>query len=240
MLSVVGVLLALVHRARTGEGQELWTSLHDGGMVFTSDTWTGPDGAVWDRPQLDRDLLGLAALYRLYRTADDGWICVTAVTGDHWHRLCAALGLEALADDPRFSTPTARRGRRAELEGLVQAVFLRRTASQWTALLDDAGVPHEVPVDTDDGRSLLRDEGNAALGLVADYEHPLLGRLRQFGLLIDLSDTPGHIAGPPPLVGQHTRLLLREVGYRDADIDTFIAEGVAYEPDEAYGDRVVT
>jgi crotonobetainyl-CoA:carnitine CoA-transferase CaiB-like acyl-CoA transferase len=46
MLSVVGVLLALVHRARTGEGQELWTSLHDGGMVFTSDAWTGPDGAV--------------------------------------------------------------------------------------------------------------------------------------------------------------------------------------------------
>ncbi|HUD16610.1 MAG TPA: CoA transferase, partial [Acidimicrobiales bacterium] len=47
MLSVVGVLLALVHRARTGEGQELWTSLHDGGIVFTSDAWTGPDGAPW-------------------------------------------------------------------------------------------------------------------------------------------------------------------------------------------------
>ena len=84
MLSVVGVLLALVHRARTGEGQELWTSLHDGGMVFTSDAWTGPDGAVWDRPQLDRGLHGIDALYRLYRTADDGWICVAAVTEDQW------------------------------------------------------------------------------------------------------------------------------------------------------------
>ena len=79
-----------------------------------------------------------------------------------------------------------------------------------------------------------------ALGLVADYEHPILGRLRQFGQLIEMSGTPGRIAGPPPLVGEHTRQLLREVGYRDGDIDSLVADGVAYEPDDAYGDRFVT
>ncbi len=75
---------------------------------------------------------------------------------------------------------------------------------------------------------------------MADYEHGVLGRLRQFGQLIQLSDTPGHIAGPPPLVGQHTRQLLRDAGYRDGDIDTLIAEGVAYEPDASYTERFVS
>jgi crotonobetainyl-CoA:carnitine CoA-transferase CaiB-like acyl-CoA transferase len=101
-------------------------------------------------------------------------------------------------------------------------------------------VPNDIAVDTHDGRTLLLDETNAALGLVADYEHGVLGRLRQFGQLIQLSATPGQIAGPPPMVGQHTRLLLREVGYRDGDIDTLIADGVAYEPDDTYGERFIT
>jgi crotonobetainyl-CoA:carnitine CoA-transferase CaiB-like acyl-CoA transferase len=240
MLSVVGVLLALVHRARTGEGQELWTSLHDGGMVFTSDAWTGPDGAPWDRPQLDQGLHGVDALHRLYPTGGEGWICVAAVTDDQWHHLCAALGLDDLTADPRFSTPAARRGERRALEDLFQAAFSTRTAPEWAGVLDDAGVPNQVPVDTDDGRTILRDPDNVALGLVADYEHKILGRLRQFGHLVQMSHTPGRIAGPPPLVGEHTRQVLRDVGYRDGDIDTLISEGVAYEPDEAYAERFVT
>ena len=95
-------------------------------------------------------------------------------------------------------------------------------------------------MDTDDGRQILHDADNISLGLVADYEHGVLGRLRQFGQLIQMAPTPGRIAGPPPLVGEHTRQLLREAGYRDADIDTLIAEGVAYEPDDAYWERFVT
>jgi len=240
MLSVVGVLLALVHRARTGEGQELWTSLHDGGIAFTSDAWTGPDGAPWDRPELDQGLHGLDALHRLYRTGDDGWICVVAVTQDHWHRLCGALGLDGLPGDDRFSTVPARKLHRRQLEDVLETAFLTRSAHEWTSVLDTAGVPNQVPVDTDDGRTILRDADNVALGLVADYEHEILGRLRQFGQLIQMSHTPGRIAGPPPLVGQHTRQVLRDVGYRDGDIDTLISDGVAYEPDEAYGERFVT
>jgi crotonobetainyl-CoA:carnitine CoA-transferase CaiB-like acyl-CoA transferase len=240
MLSVVGVLLALVHRARTGEGQELWTSLHDGGIVFTSDAWTGPDGAPWDRPRLDQGLHGTDALYRLYQTAGHGWICVAAVTTEHWRRLCTTLGLDALPGDARFATASDRRRHRPELEALLQAAFLTAPASEWTGRLDQGGVPNEVPVDTDDGRQILRHPANVAAGLVADYEHPILGRLRQFGQLIQMSDTPGRIAGPPPLVGQHTRQILRDVGYRDDDVDTLISEGVAYEPDDAYRERFVT
>jgi len=98
-------------------------------------------------------------------------------------------------------------------------------------------VPNEVPVDTQGGEAPLFDADNIALGLVAHYEHPLLGDMRQFGELIDFSETPGRIAGPPPLVGQDSRAILQELGRTDAQIDDLITAGVCYEPDEHYGDR---
>jgi crotonobetainyl-CoA:carnitine CoA-transferase CaiB-like acyl-CoA transferase len=229
MLSAVGVLLAVVHRQRTGEGQELWTSLHDGGMVFSSDVWLGPDGEAWDRPHLDGGQHGTSALYRLYRTQGDGWICIAAEREEHWRALCHALDEPSLIDE-RLSD-------RETLERRLQAAFMTRTALAWSRRLDAAGVPAEIPVDTLEGQTVFHDDDNVRLGLVADYVHPVLGRLRQFGALMTFSDTPERIAGPPPLVGQHSREILRDAGYRDGDIDALIASGTVYEPDDGYTSR---
>jgi len=233
MLSVVAVLAALHHRARTGEGQEVWTSLLDGGAVFSSDVYLTDDGP-WDRPRIDRDLLGVDACYRLYRTQDDGWICIAAVRDDHWLALCAALGLTHLAQDRRFASPADRRAHRRQLESLLEPAFRTRTAWSWTRLLDEAGVPNEIPIDTKAGELVLFDADAVELGMVARYEHPLFGAMRQFGELIRFSETPGRIAGPPPLVGQHTREIMRELGYRDDDIDALRDAGVVAEPGPDY------
>jgi crotonobetainyl-CoA:carnitine CoA-transferase CaiB-like acyl-CoA transferase len=64
-----------------------------------------------------------------------------------------------------------------------------------------------------------------------------MGDVRQFGELINFSETPGRIAGPPPLVGVDTRAILHELGHADAEVDALIAEGVCYEPDEHYTER---
>jgi crotonobetainyl-CoA:carnitine CoA-transferase CaiB-like acyl-CoA transferase len=215
LLSTVGVLLALAHRDRTGEGQELWTSLHDGGVIFSSDVWLDADGTPWDRPQLDRDLHGLGPWYRLYETQDDQWIVIAACRDEHRTSLCRVLGLDvANADD-----------------AALEAAFRTKTARFWHRHLDDAGVPNELPIDTEDGLTVLHDADNERLGLVADYEHPLLGRVRQFGALIDFSATPGKIWGPPPLVGQHSREILHSLELRDGDIDALITSGIVYAPD---------
>jgi len=238
MLSVVAVLGALYHRKRTGEGQEVWTSLFDGGAIFTSDAHL-VGGVPAPRAHLDKELMGVSATYRLYRTQDDDWICIAAITDDHFRRLCTALGVEAILDDPRFATAPQRAEHRRQLETVLEPRFRTKTATFWTRTLDDAGVPNEVPFDTQGGEAPLFDSDNVELGLVARYTHPLLGDMRQFGELIDFSDTPGRVAGPPPLVGQDTRAVLRELGHRDPEIDGLVADGVCYEPDDEYPQRFV-
>jgi crotonobetainyl-CoA:carnitine CoA-transferase CaiB-like acyl-CoA transferase len=239
LLSAVGMLLALVHRQRTGEGQELWTSLHDGGVIFSSDVWLGADGQPWPgRPRLDRDLRGISALSRLYRTQDDDWICIAAERDEEWRALVAAVpAAGSLLDDERLATPAGRLAHRQVIEAVLEPAFRTRTAWWWTTWLDDHGVPNEIPVNTHAGRLALHDSDNERLGLVTEYPHPILGRLRQFGDLITFSETPGKIWGPPPLVGQHSREILRGAGLRDGDIDTLVAEKVVYEPDDSYAER---
>jgi crotonobetainyl-CoA:carnitine CoA-transferase CaiB-like acyl-CoA transferase len=236
MLSVVAVLGALYHRKRTGEGQEVWTSLFDGGAIFTSDAHL-VGGAPAPRPHLDKELMGVSATYRLYRTQDDDWICVAALTDDDFRALCTVLGVADIVADERFATGPGRAEHRRQLETILEPRFRTKTARFWTRTLDDAGVPNEVPVETQGGEAPLFDSDNVELGLVARYAHPLLGEMRQFGELIEFSETPGRVAGPPPLVGQDTRAVLRELGHRDPEIDALIADGVCYEPDDHYAER---
>jgi crotonobetainyl-CoA:carnitine CoA-transferase CaiB-like acyl-CoA transferase len=94
-----------------------------------------------------------------------------------------------------------------------------------------------VPVDPKGGDLILHDADNEKLGLVADYEHPIMGAMRQFGSLIDFSETPGHVFGPPPRVGENTREILEELGLSGGEMDDLKAAGVVYWPDEHYAER---
>ena len=219
MLSVVGVLAALYHRARTGEGQELWTSLLDGGAVFSSDVMLLADGTPTTRPKIDADQRGFDPAYRLYET-DDGWIQVAAIGDGQWAALCEAAGVDP--DD------------RADAESRLEAAFSTKTAVMWSHTLDDAGVPNEVALDVDGGQSALYDADAERLGLVTEYEHPTLGLLRQFGETVHFSDTPGEIAGPPPRLGEHSREILGELGLGASEMDELKARGVVTWPDEQY------
>lgn len=236
LLSVYGVIAALYHRSRTGEGQELWTSLLDGAALYSSDMFLA-GGEPWDRPRIDQDLQGIDALYRLYPTQDGGWIQIAAVKESEFRALTTVLGVPEVADDPRFATPALRKEHRSELDALLEARFLLKLAPQWHNFLDEAGVPNEVPIDPQQGDLILNDADNVRLGLVAEYEHGLLGTMRQYGSLIDFSDTPGGPQGPPPLAGQDTRVILDELGYDDARIGQLESDDVVYQAGDDYATR---
>jgi crotonobetainyl-CoA:carnitine CoA-transferase CaiB-like acyl-CoA transferase len=230
MVSAVGVLAALYHQRRTGEGQDLWTSLLNGAAVFSSDVFLvdGQPGPV--RPPLDRDQTGVSPCCRLYRT-QEGWVQVAAFGPGQWARLCGVLGLPEFE---RYETFEERVAARGDIETACARVFLTRTAVTWFHLLADAGVDAEISVDTNDGEAVLHDADNERLGLVAEYPHPTLGQLRQFGTLIDFSETPTGPYGPPPLAGEHTRSIMERLGYSSEEIEDLLSRGVVYEPTEDY------
>ena len=226
-LSAIGVIQALYHRARSGEAQNVDTSILNAGLLAASMTSVKADGASVARPHLDRMQLGLHPLYRLYRTAD-GWVCIAATKDEHWRGLLDALGRTSIGDDPRFGDAPSRAAHRQELDELLEPLFRTRTAAAVFAALDQRGVPCEIS-DPDFGRRVFDDPEMRDLGLVVEQHHPKLGRFEHFGTTISFSDTPGRIWGPPPVVGQHTREIMREYDFGDDEIEKLLAGEAVFE-----------
>jgi crotonobetainyl-CoA:carnitine CoA-transferase CaiB-like acyl-CoA transferase len=230
MVSVVGVLAALYHQRHAGQGQDLWTSLLNGAAVFGSDVFLvdGQPGPA--RPGLDRNQTGVSPCYRLYET-QHGWIQLAAVGPGQWEALCRLLGRPELAV---HDTVSSRIDARVEIELALETAFRSRTAAAWHTSLFEAGVPAEVSIDTGDGQAVLHDADNERLGLVTEYSHPMLGQMRQYGTLVDFSETPTGPYGPAPLMGEHTRPIMIRLGYTTEEIEDLLGRGIIYEPTENY------
>jgi len=142
-LSAIGIIQALYHRDRTGEGQRVDTAIVNAHLLNSSYAIATPDGRGVDRPHLDGMQLGLTALDRLYETAE-GWLCLVVANAEHWDRLCRTMGVEGLEVDPRFATAEARARNDGALSARLAAEFRKRPAAGWFAELDRAGVPCEI------------------------------------------------------------------------------------------------
>jgi crotonobetainyl-CoA:carnitine CoA-transferase CaiB-like acyl-CoA transferase len=128
---------------------------------------------------------------------------VAALKPEHWDALCTTLGV-----DPSLDRGTA--------EAQLELRFRTRVAVSWSYRIDDAGVPNEIAIDPKGGDLMPFDSDNERLGLVAAYDHPSMGAMRQFGNTIDFSDTPAHPEGPPPRIGEDTKEILAWLGHDDA------------------------
>jgi len=224
--SAVAVLLALYWREKTGKGQFVDTSIVSGGMYYSSDQWNGTDGP-FRRPQVDGNQTGFGPLYRLYE-ASDGWIALACLGERHWASLCVAFPV--LASDTRFATPQGRAQHPEALSEIIERLVRPLSAREAFRMLDEHGVPAEV-ADEDAPRNWFSAEDLVAAGLVADYRHPQYGRFRQFGHLVHFSETPGRIGGPPPLLGEHSREVLGELGYTSDEIEELRRSGVTTWPE---------
>jgi crotonobetainyl-CoA:carnitine CoA-transferase CaiB-like acyl-CoA transferase len=227
-LSAIGMVQALYHRDRTGEGQFLETSIVYAHLLNNSMAWVSPDGKKKSgRPSLDAMQTGWSALYSIYETAE-GWLCLAACSDDHWRSLCGAIGNAALADDAHYATADARRANDRDLRKELASAFSTRPANEWFVVLDGVGVPCEVS-SPDFVLSLFDDPEMRERGWVTSYRHPVLGKMDAMGVLFDLSDTPGRVMGPPFLPGQHTRDILRDLGRDDETIDRLAGDKVVLD-----------
>jgi len=227
-LSAIGMVQALYHRDRTGEGQFVDTSILYAHLLNASMTWSTPDGAITaDRPSLDAMQYGWSALYGLYRTSE-GWLCLAALTDNHWTDLCEIVGRPELVEDGRFASNASRQRHDRDLRTELEAVFAQRSAVEWFKILDAARVPCEV-TSPDFVHGLFDDPEWRDKGWVTSYQHGVVGRMDVFGLLFDLEETPGRIAGPPPVVGEHTHEVLAEVGYTADQVAELLATKAAFD-----------
>jgi crotonobetainyl-CoA:carnitine CoA-transferase CaiB-like acyl-CoA transferase len=226
-LSAIAVIQALYHRRRTGEAQRVDTSIINAGMLNASHASLMPNGEGIPRHHLDGMQLGLSALYRLYQTAQ-GWLCIAVITEAQWRAFAQVPDAKHLAQDPRFATGKSRSANDKALATELEHLLATRPAAQWFEILDRAGIPCEVSNETFP-REMFRDPELREQGLLVSLKHEQLGKVEQFGHLISFSDTPGRIFGAPPLVGQHTREIMRENGYADTEIEALCAQRAVFE-----------
>jgi crotonobetainyl-CoA:carnitine CoA-transferase CaiB-like acyl-CoA transferase len=221
LLAVSGILAAYAHRLKTGQGQIVDTSLFEAALqqtywhassYFATGTSPGPLGSAHI----------LTAPYQAFE-ASDGFINIGGANQANWERVADVLGHPEWRDDPRFVTNSARMANRDALVAAMNGVLIQRTRGEWMALLDAAGVPagpvHSLGEALNHPQALAR-------GMVVDLVHPEAGATKAIGCPIHFSATPARVDRPAPRLGEHTRELLREFDYTDAQIDAFIRAGV--------------
>jgi crotonobetainyl-CoA:carnitine CoA-transferase CaiB-like acyl-CoA transferase len=213
LFCAVAILSAVVARERTGRGQRIDTSLFEGALALS--IWETAE--LWATGRVPAPLGSahrLLAPYQALRTAD-GHITVGGNTQRLWERLCEAVGRPELAADARFATNDDRMAHRAELAAELESALAARSTGDWVAVLGEAGVPCG-PIH--DYRQVLDDPHTRAREMEVRVTHPVEGEMSALGIPVKLSDTPGAVRRPAPLLGEHTAEVLREAGLSDAEI----------------------
>lgn len=213
LLAAQGILVALVERECSGEGQWVHTSLLEA-MVsmldFQATRWLigkeVPPQAGNNHP---------TSIPTGAFKVKDGHINIASGGQHMWKRLCSVLEAHELYEDERFSSPGRRSRNRDELTGEMEKRLTQKTASEWIEALNTAGVPSGPILSID---QVFDNEQVQHLGLATPIGHPQLGEIQVLGLPVTLSRTPGGVRTPTPEKGEHSEEILRELGLGAEDI----------------------
>lgn len=216
-----GVLLAIIDRERTGEGQVVETSLLEAlmGMLGFQAARYLVTGEI---PPPVGNHHPLSAPMGVYY-AQDGPLNIAVGTEDMWAKFCRATGLEELRDDSRFERRGLRVKNRPELNELINKRLAEKGRMEWVDILNEIGVPCGPIYNLDEA---FNDLNTKQLDLVAEVDHPTVGKHTILGLPVKLSKTPGGVHSPAPLAGQHSKEILESLGYGDEEIAGFQEQGI--------------
>ena len=220
ILAAMGILAALHHRERSGHGQMVDTSLFEAGVIltywqsaiaFAAKHASGPMGSAHP----------LSAPYQAFETAD-GWITLGAANQANWLRLLEVLDARHLAEDPRFADNAGRLENRLALAEALTGLFRTRPKAEWLARLHAAGVPAGPILDT---LEMHQDPQVRARGLVTEVAHARAGPFETCGVPVNCTSTPGGPKSGAPVYGEHTREILAEHDYSEAEIEALMEDG---------------
>ncbi len=223
-LAAIAICQALFEREKTGKGQFCETAIVNAQMFNTSHAAAHADGSPIERPLLDAMQTGFSAGVRIYPTRDE-WLCLTLVRERHWHALAAALELPELAAAGRYGNAETRAANDGDVEKLLEHRFATGTAQSFFDRLDAAGVPCEISAENANIK-LWSEPKFIADQFVAKYRHRVIGEMGQPGLAFQFSDTPTRVQSAPMMVGEHTRQILADLGYSEAEVSSLFEAAV--------------
>ena len=220
--AAIGILAALQYRTRTGRGQYLDCSMVDSlfsillapvELYTIAGKIAGPvgSGSVILTP------------FQAFETKDSS-IVITVANDPLWVKLCSVLEREDLAKDPRFETNTKRTRNKGELLPILEAVMKKKTTKQWCHLFEDGGIPYS-PINN--AKDICEDPHIRYRDMLVEMDQPTAGRCETVGSSIRLSETPGEIYSPAPLLGEHSEEVFRDIlGYTQQQVDSLRNQGV--------------
>jgi crotonobetainyl-CoA:carnitine CoA-transferase CaiB-like acyl-CoA transferase len=223
MLGAVALLMALVHRKRTGNGQFFELPQLNSAMTDMAHIVRRSDGTVLGADTLDPLQMGTSPLRRLYQTSD-GWVCIVATSDAHVAALGQVLEVDLLAD-ARFASGRLRADNAYLLEHLLMERFAGCTTAELLGKLRSAGVPAAEPT-LNANIPTMDDPLNERLGRVAELQHPRYGRVREPAVMLRVTDTdiPPHRRAPE--LGEQSDEILGWAGYDAAAIGELRGAGV--------------
>jgi crotonobetainyl-CoA:carnitine CoA-transferase CaiB-like acyl-CoA transferase len=219
--AALGVMMALYHRSQSGKGQKVEVSLLDS-LIALQTPRVMEYFVTGKNPILTGRSSPFGAPIQFFET-QDGYVNLSVFLDKFWQKLCAALGIEHLANDPKFARNAERMKNRKELERILEKIFRERTSAQWRKILDQYDVPNG-PINTYE--DVFQDPQVQYNKIAVEIDHEILGSFRYVGLPFHLMGTPGSPQRPPPMVGEHTAEILTGLGFTKAEIAKLEEEGV--------------
>jgi len=218
-----GVTAALYAREKTGKGQVVDTSLMGSLIAMLGFILAAPAILGQEFPREIRVLAG-NPLYNHYRCKDDKWIAIAHLDPDrYWPKICKAVGIEELINDPRFNSIEARGKNAKELIAILDQRFASKDREEWMRILKEGGCIStliQTPLEVSNDPQALANK------YFIDIEHPLWGKIKMVGFPWDFSETPASWRREAPAFGQHSEEILLEIGYTMDEITNLKRDGI--------------
>ena len=222
MWSAFAIMAALHHREKSGEGQYIDISMLDAQVA-----WLTYQAAFFFANGEAPKRMGAAhptlVPYQAFMCNDGKYINVAVGSERIWERFCKGMGREDLRDHPDYATNSVRVNNRGAIVSMLQEIFLTRPVTEWVEDLQAANVPCGPINDLAD---VFADPQVLARNMYLEMAHPTLGTIKQTGLPIKFSLTPGGLDRHPPLLGEHNQEILQSLGYSDADVQSLKDQSV--------------
>lgn len=222
MIAAYSVTTALCARAQYGIGQEVEVNLLDSLITLQSMDATVYLNSGEVPPKSGSGHWLLPPPYGVFHTQDKDMV-VNAHSDAWWPRLCRAAEFAHLEHDPRFATRQARTENRDTLVSILQDIMSTKTRAEWLTYLGEYDV---LCAPVYDYAELFADAQVKHNGIVAEQHHPVAGPIKVIGIPVKLSETPGDVGAAAPLLGEHTREILQELGYDDTTIERLCQDDV--------------